>query len=337
LQEESTGILNWLKEAKMNTIVLDRGFRNVIEELEKLDNVQAKMPSCNAKGNKQQSVYDANQSRLVTKVRWTVEAYHGRLKKWKFFYNRQPTAHIQSLNQFLRVTTAALNALRPVLYDTTTDYEYHISVAREMLKKSEEKTNPVSERVAKGTLSSRGGWKVQLDQVDDGAGDEFPMDKEGTLPDFPVLNEDEITEKITCGNYQIKQAKHYADEHLEENGGFTYFVHKSAPDLIRLRLQSRHKNAKQYYVWVQYDPKTPINSGSITGWHCQCKAGARTVGCCAHVATAIWYLGYARHQNYKMSPNIYNYWRGVINSNGIAKFKNSDEEDEDEDEEAAKK
>ena len=34
---------------------------------------------------------------------------------------------------------------------------------------------------------------------------------------------------------------------------------------------------------------------SITGWYCQCKVGARTIGCCAHVAAVLWYLGHQRH------------------------------------------
>ena len=29
----------------------------------------------------------------------------------------------------------------------------------------------------------------------------------------------------------------------------------------------------------------------------QCKSGTRVVGTCAHVASIIWYLGFARHHN----------------------------------------
>lgn len=36
----------------------------------------------------------------------------------------------------------------------------------------------------------------------------------------------------------------------------------------------------------------------IPGWYCECKVGPRTVGCCAHVASVLWYLGYARNQPY---------------------------------------
>ncbi|GFQ66503.1 uncharacterized protein TNCT_546991 [Trichonephila clavata] len=32
-------------------------------------------------------------------------------------------------------------------------------------------------------------------------------------------------------------------------------------------------------------------------WYCLCKVGARVVGCCAHVASILWYLGYWRHNH----------------------------------------
>ena len=35
----------------------------------------------------------------------------------------------------------------------------------------------------------------------------------------------------------------------------------------------------------------------IFGWFCQCKNGARTLGCCAHVASVLWFMGFARYQN----------------------------------------
>ena len=37
----------------------------------------------------------------------------------------------------------------------------------------------------------------------------------------------------------------------------------------------------------------------VVGWYCECKASAHTVGCCAHVATIIWYLGKGKQSQYK--------------------------------------
>lgn len=39
------------------------------------------------------------------------------------------------------------------------------------------------------------------------------------------------------------------------------------------------------------DERTPIQ-----GRYCTCKSGARTVDTCAHIASVMWFMGYARHQ-----------------------------------------
>ncbi|CAH1106477.1 unnamed protein product [Psylliodes chrysocephalus] len=41
------------------------------------------------------------------------------------------------------------------------------------------------------------------------------------------------------------------------------------------------------------------NEEPIFGYYCTCWSGARTVGTYAHVASVLWFLGYARHE-----PNI---------------------------------
>lgn len=43
-------------------------------------------------------------------------------------------------------------------------------------------------------------------------------------------------------------------------------------------------------------PKAAEDNDPILGYYCTCKAGARTLGCCAHVASVLWFLGWARHQ-----------------------------------------
>ncbi len=40
-----------------------------------------------------------------------------------------------------------------------------------------------------------------------------------------------------------------------------------------------------------------FNESSILGYCCSCTPGLRTVGCCSHVATLIWYLGFRRYQS----------------------------------------
>ena len=323
IKDLETGMRDWLLEVDPQTVVVDRGFRNVLSDLDALGNVQTKMPSCEAKGNSQHSVSEANSSRLVTKVRWVVEAYHGRFKKFKLFENRQCTSFLPSYRKCLRILTAALNAFRPVLYNTATNAPFHQEIADRMMDLSRATSNPLAERVSKGELSNRGRKWTAAETTPTAS--ELLIGDPIAVPDFPRLQEEDICKSITCGTYQIEQAKHYTDEHSSSEGGFDFYVHKSAPDLVRVRLQSRHKNATKYFVWVQFLASHESSPGKITGWFCQCKSGQRVVGCCAHVATVIWFLGYARHKGYKVSPKLDKFWRNVLDSGDG--FADSDEEE----------
>lgn len=49
--------------------------------------------------------------------------------------------------------------------------------------------------------------------------------------------------------------------------------------------------------------KGQTEGNPISGWYCDCKVGAKTVGCCAHVASVLWYLGYARNHPYTLVPS----------------------------------
>ena len=149
-----------------------------------------------------------------------------------------------------------------------------------MLIKAEEKQNSLFCRVERGCLSSRGKWTV--------------LDSEEAVPEFPRLTLVDL-QTLTFGTYQVKQAKSYTKEHMSEEGDYDIEVHNQAPGMLRGRIQSRHINAKRYFCWIEYDTEAET-SESIVAWFCQCKAGPRIVGCCAHVTSILWFLGYARHQ-----------------------------------------
>ena len=110
---------------------------------------------------------------------------------------------------------------------------------------------------------------------------------------FPKLNESNLREQ-TFGVYQIKQAKSYTDEHLKD-GQYSISVQQNSPNVLHGLIQSRHISRKKYHVWIKY------SESEIEAWFCKCKAGARVIGCCAHIATILWYLGLARHTDYKVS------------------------------------
>ena len=61
--------------------------------------------------------------------------------------------------------------------------------------------------------------------------------------------------------------------------------------------------SRPHNLWIEYntDTRNPINS-----WYCQCKAGARMVGCRTHVTSVLWYLGYYQYKDLeKTLPEIW--------------------------------
>ena len=47
------------------------------------------------------------------------------------------------------------------------------------------------------------------------------------------------------------------------------------------------------------------NSFKLKGWYCECKNGARTLGCCCHIASVIYFLALGRYSidHFKWSAN----------------------------------
>jgi len=79
---------------------------------------------------------------------------------------------------------------------------------------------------------------------------------------------------------------------MAENGDYMLYVQKQEADILRVKLQSRHTSSKQYQLWIRYEKD---GFDPIKDWYCQCKTGAQTVGCYAHIAFILWYLQYYRY------------------------------------------
>ena len=62
-------------------------------------------------------------------------------------------------------------------------------------------------------------------------------------------------------------------------------IQKDVNGLVRIRFQSRHSNSAFYYTYIEYKEqgKQPIQC-----WYCNCPIGERVIGCCSHVAAALW-------------------------------------------------
>jgi hypothetical protein len=135
------------------------------------------------------------------------------------------------------------------------------------------------------------------------------------LKDFPFLGEQELR-NITCGIYQLKLSPSYIQEYLD--GESQILIHKEDPGLIRVKIHSRHISSKQYILWIQFTKST------ISAWYCKCRAGACVVGVCSHIASVLWYLGFARH-NEKQLYDVRNWGEFVEDAQQVD---NSDSESE---------
>ena len=107
---------------------------------------------------------------------------------------------------------------------------------------------------------------------------------------------------LTIGVYQIRQANSYSKEHQTDAWKYQIFVNKEQDGVLKAQIRSGHTNSRTYHLWIEHS--TSLNP--ITGWFCTCKLGARVVGCCAHIASAFWYLGFERHQTATQTPKAHN-------------------------------
>ena len=152
----------------------------------------------------------------------------------------------------------------------TKDTEEDLLTARRMLDRVS-KTNELQQLVEENHLERR---SAQWESAD-----------ECQISDFPKLD-DTMLRLLTLGTYQLKMSSSYIQEFV--GGDCIIQLFRENDGLLRVRLQSRHVFSKTYLVWIKYD------SDHVQAWYCKCRAGARTVGTCSHVAAIIWYLGQSR-------------------------------------------
>ena len=74
---------------------------------------------------------------------------------------------------------------------------------------------------------------------------------------FPVLTEEYI-ESLTFGVYQLKQARSYTFEHLDENGNYLFEINEQEDNqyekIIHVKLHSRFQSQKIHDAWIEYNP-----------------------------------------------------------------------------------
>jgi len=273
--------------------ILDRGFRDSIMCAEERG-LKTFMPSCIQKktkgGNskKQFTPAEANDSRKVTLLRRIVEQVNGRIKNlFPVFDNTIRATYFKKLNDLFRTGIAIMNAFSPPLFKET---EFTNFVASEIEARCDEHSNELMQRVVENNWA---GKKVMWMKAD-----------EDCCLEFPTLTVEELKE-ITFGTYQLRMGLLYNENHLVNGSGYEFFVHKEEPELLRVKLQSRFARRNIHNLWIQFKAHRNIR---ILGWYCQCNYGARTLGCCSHVAAVIRYLALDRFEPPKRREDVSKYF-----------------------------
>lgn len=286
-ERDINGIRAWFQ--KGDILIVDRGYRDATELLERLG-IRYHMPALLQPRKRQFPTAETNSSRLVTKTRWIVEARNGHIKTiFHFFYGTIPTAHVVHLGDFYRIAGALINRYHEPLLMQGAD----VQLAREMMEKARD-VNVVKARVEIDNLHSRNARWIKLNQYH--------------VPDFPRLTLNYLRD-LTVGVYQVNLAPSYVQDKLqrEEMEVFEFDELREDPFILRFRIFSRYRNATKYQLWIVYALNNEYEDNPddpIVGYYCTCKSGARTLGSCAHIASVLWFLGYARHEQNIRYPSM---------------------------------
>lgn len=276
---ESDDFIRLLK--KGDIIILDRGFRDIKEYLEALGFIVL-MPAI--KGKRQQIPWnESNESRFVTKLRWPVEAIHGDVKQhYKILDNKLHNNHLKNVKSYCQIACYLHNKYSKRL---ESDKKMMDEIVTYMKSKRNE-PNSLVEEVQSERWNRR---KVPFKSV-----------SSTDILDFPKLSEDELIVLFT-GSYQLKQTVSYLGTIVTDENEIELKYVKEKKNIIQILVPSRHVNRKTYKCYIDYEPKGK-GVRSIKRYCCDCPNGCRTVGCCSHVASIIYFLSRARYMSKIFRP-----------------------------------
>lgn len=279
-----------------DVMVLDRGFRDSVRKL-KSSGFDVKIPKCTEhKTNSQLSTREANDSRIVTKIRFMIEVRNSHIKnKWKFLCAVKNVESLPTLMEDFEVCTSFINAFCDTFECDKNDSEM---IGRQML-------------LRRNIPNSLSNWVGRIHHSS--------FERLDNLTLFPKLTFADL-KYISLGTYQIEQARSYCQVHLRANQNkFVVFQCNDAvcrqicekiaakttkPVLIYVKLKSRFQSTKHHNTYVLFDLGAE-GKNVVIAYCCSCKNGKRTIGCCSHVMTVIWYTYHIDHNNLKFpSPQL---------------------------------
>ena len=294
--EKDQNLVNLIRAG--DVMILDRGFRDALVELNTKYKIETKMPEFLLKSQKQFSTQQANLSRLCTKNRWVVEATNSLLKrKFRALDGIVQNKSLDHIMVDFRIAAALINRYGTRL-SSDGGLDNSMKIARRMFAAFNNQ-NKVQEVVVELGLHRE---KSQFKPIE-----------EEEIGDFPRLSQETLSSEITFGSFQLKFGPTYLTEFRKRHGSFLLCCSKElencASKIILAKVHSRHSKSKSYRVYIQYQPQDPKSTqecpNAVGGWYCECKNGARTIGCCCHVASIMFYLAFGRYQVRQKTPGEY--------------------------------
>lgn len=303
-----------------DVILLDRGFRDCVDEVEKKGFV-VKMPHLIQKSatNKQFSTLQANETRLVTANRYGVETRNGHFKTiFKIFAKVWPNNTLPIMMTDFRIAAALIN----VYFKSIESHKGHSDeIATKMM-------NRLHVPNLLSTIVDRRAFQNKLREFNQF----YDFD---TLPQLSVKH----LIQIALGTYQIRQAPSYCQLHFRTNN--SEFVVYECPDdvvdeflatfntkekelkLLMARMKSRFRSQKSHDVYILIDM---IGEGEqcILEYCCSCQNGLRTVGTCSHVMSLIWFSLYIKNAYAMPQPAAF------LNDYFIEEYSSDDNDDDEE-------
>lgn len=288
-----------------DVLLMDRGFRDVLPHLTDDDvGFRAFAPAMAIRGSL--TTEEANSTRFVTKVRYIVEQTFGKLKK-KFKFFAQP-AHNGSLEHDFDLLKVAFSLMNLFHQPVITDIDDGEDIVNLMLARRDT-PNLLQDLVRTLRLNLHRVSFVPLDSSD------HQIERL-----FPQLTLEQLR-RVCLGSYQLRICNSYMQEHVVSHDGvfevtmfdppersslpvisYTDFnINVRSPLLIKSKLKSRFRGGVEHFQYVLVD-REKEGDESIISMFCDCESGARTVGCCAHLMTIVWYLSYA-HNHPVSFPN----------------------------------
>ena len=166
-----------------DVMLLDRGFRDIVKELEKTFRLKCKMPTCS---KTQLTSFQANHTRFLTKFRWVIEAVNGVFKMYFKALEKNRNSMLSHIMLDFRIASALINCFFTKFICDKQDSKQIVALMKNKLSLK----NNLEGFIINKTKKNKSAF-LAIESID--------------IVGFPKFDVNQIRIMITHGTYQIKQ------------------------------------------------------------------------------------------------------------------------------------